>query len=124
MNLMTTAALVGFLFVEATAVHKAVKQQPGKFNIGYYLRNNWLLLLLNALGTLLMYMCAPLVLELLRWGIGKWTDDPSMVELLGDTVMLPVTGAFIGLLGAYVVRRFQRWIKEKFGPVDDAQGDA
>lgn len=123
MNNMLIAAIVGFLFVEGAAVNRSVRQQPGNFDVLYYLKNNWILLVLNALGTFLMYMCAPFVLVLLRWFIGRWIEDPSTVEFLGDSVMLPVTGGFVGLLGAYVVRRFQRWIKDKFGPDDDADNN-
>lgn len=115
MNIILITAFLGLLCRQWYVVDRAVRPKPGvQFDVLYYLRDNWFALVGNALGATLLYFAAPAVMIALRWCIGKWTDNADFIEMLTDTVMAPVTGALIGLMGGLIVDKIQDKAKDFF----------
>lgn len=119
-SLMLIAALLGFIWIELAAVYKSLVAQGVRFSLGYYLRHNILLLIMNAIGTTMVYLMAPAATIALRWFIHKWTNDEGLVQVLSDYVLAPVTGGLIGLMGAWLVRRMVTRVKMKINNATDA----
>lgn len=101
---MLLAAILGFAYIEIRAVRSAMRKHDQVFDLRYYLRRNVLLLLMNAIGTALLYMMAPAVMIVLRYFVRKYTSDELLVGALTDYVLTPVVGGLIGLVGSWVVR--------------------
>lgn len=106
MNTMLIAAVLGWLVIEFHFVRKGLKAEgsPDRFNWRYYLERNWPGLLMNALGTAMIYMMSDAVMLAERHMVSRWTSDPALVQQLTDALLIPVTGGVIGLFGARVVR--------------------
>lgn len=106
MNTMLFAAVAGFLWMEIYTVNVSRKKRDEAFDPWYYLKHNWTLMLGNGIGTYMMFLCSPLVIVALKYFASKFIEDPATVELLTDSLLAPVAGALIGMLGA----RFVRWV--------------
>ena len=106
MNTMLLAAIAGFLWMEIYTVNVSRKKRDEAFDVGYYLKHNWTLILGNAVGTYMMFLAAPLVIVSLRYAASRFIDDPEAVDLLTDALLAPAAGGLIGILGA----RFVRWV--------------
>lgn len=104
MNTMILAAVAGFLWMEIYTLNTFIKRKKESFNLLYYLRHNWTVLMGNAIGTYIMYLCAPLVVISMKHYASKFIADPEFVEVLTDTLLAPAAGALIGMLGARTVR--------------------
>lgn len=98
MNPVLIAAICGFLFRELLAV-EARQDRSKPFDALYYLRNNWIAIALNTLGTIGLYLAIPEIMHL-------------QVQHLGAQYPI-LTGFAIGLLGAWLVRKAQDAIKRK-----------
>jgi hypothetical protein len=97
-NPAIVAAVCGFLFRELLAVEaRADKSTP--FQLGYYLRHNWVAVALNAVGT-----------------VGLWVALPELLTIQGNYIgaEYPIlTGLVVGLLGAWLVRKLQDLVKNR-----------
>lgn len=101
-------ALLGFTYIELRHVRKGMRKSGTSFSWSFYLRDNWLELLGNAIGTVLLLFTAPAVTHFLRYKAARWLGGIEDAALV-DSVLTPVTGAAIGLLGAM----FVRWVVKK-----------
>jgi hypothetical protein len=101
------AAVMGFLFRELLAI-QAREDKDRPFDPLYYVKKNWLVLALNTVGTVGLYLALPeiMYLEVKYWG--------------GEFPIL--TGLTIGLLGAWLVRKFQDVVKSKTSKALDDEG--
>lgn len=82
------AAALGFLFTELIKV--AGRKPKTKFNIKYYIEQNWENLLANATASLLLMFALP--------EIGRLET-----KYLGDNYVV-LTGGAIGLMGSWILR--------------------
>jgi hypothetical protein len=101
------AALCGFLFRELLAIEgREDKDRP--FNLLYYAKKNWLVLALNTVGTVGLYLALP---EIMRLEAAYWGGEYPIL-----------TGFAVGLLGAWLVRKFQDVVKSKASKTLDNEG--
>lgn len=124
MNTMLIAVILGWLIIESRAVRIGIRTagSPDRFSLGYYLRNNWAGLMFNAISTSLVYLMSDAVMLAEQHFVVKWTADPALAERMTTAVMAPVTGGFIGLCGAALVRWSLGKADQFFAPKDDEPG--
>lgn len=121
MSTIIIAAVLGFLWIEINAVNKALRANAEKFDLGYYFKKNLVLLLGNAVGTVLVYLMAPAITIFLRWFLEKWTEDAELIATMSDYVLEPITGASIGLFGSWFVRKMVAKGKSKVDPQEPTE---
>lgn len=105
---LLVSAILGFVYVEMRNVRRGMRKDGTCFDVGYYLLDNWVELVLNAIGTAILLVMAPAVTHYLRYTASRWIAGVPD-EALADGVLAPVTGAAIGLIGAM----FVRWVVKK-----------
>lgn len=111
---MILAALIGYLWIEWTTVSKAIDDSNAlreslgqlpedRFDFPYYFRKNLMLTVGNIIGVVLLLVAGP---DILKLEMRYWSDAFPLF-----------TGAIIGLLGSWLVRTGQDWIKAKINSV-------
>ena len=112
MTLIITAIL-GWLYIEWRSIVSGIRDSratPDKFQLRYYLSNNYPSLILNVIGTVMVFFMSNAIMIAERYLVKKYiTDDAELITSLTDYVLLPITGAAIGLFGA----AFVRWSVDK-----------
>jgi hypothetical protein len=112
-HILIFTAILGWLYIEWRSIASGIRDSrstPNKFDLGYYWNNNYPAIILNAIGTIMVFFMSNAIMIAERYLVQKYiTDDPAFIEGLTDYVLLPVTGAAIGLFGA----TFVRWSVDK-----------
>ena len=122
MNLILINAILGWLWTELRAVRPVLKERKEAFSFSYYLRQNVIGILMNIVGTVMVYLMSPAITFFLRWFLEKWTDNADFVDLMSDYVLSSITGACIGLFGSWFVRKMVDKGKAKVDATDKSDG--
>lgn len=111
--ILIITAVLGWLYIEWRSIASGIRDSrstPDKFSLKYYWSNNYPAVVLNAIGTVMVFFMSNAIMIAERYLVKKYiTDDADLITSLTDYVLLPITGAAIGLFGA----AFVRWSVDK-----------